>query len=141
MPPRRLKLRNQSGRVSSRYDFWTDSNSGSPCAGSSTSQLIQAGDSWLSSNLGPVLTSNWFAQNGIVIITFDEGTTSAGCCAGSASGGHIATVVVSSTNRGLGAFTGTGDHFGTLAAIEKAFGVGLLGASSDAANGDLSGAF
>ena len=118
-----------------------DTSTGSPCKSSANSQLIKAGDSWLSSNLGPILTSPWFQQNGTVIITWDEGTTNQGCCGLSAPGGHIATLVVSANNQGQGAFTDAGDHFGALAAIEKAYGVGLIGGSADAVNGDLSGAF
>jgi hypothetical protein len=113
----------------------------SGCAGSSNSQLIKAGDTWLSSNLAPVLNSTWFQQNGIVIITWDEGSDSSGCCGLSSPGGHIATLVVASGNAGAGSFTSTGDHYGTLRAIAEAYGVGLLGGSSNAVNGDLSGAF
>ena len=114
----------------------------SPCANSSNSQLIAAGDNWLSSNLAPVLNSAWFQQNGIVIITWDEGTgDSSGCCGLTSPGGHIATLVVTSANAGMGNFTGTGDHYGTLRAVEEAYGVGLLGGSSNAVNGDLTGAF
>ena len=105
------------------------------------SQLIKAGDSWLSSNLAPVLTSTWFKQNGIVIITWDEGTTAAGCCGLSAPGGHIATLVVAAGNQGQGQFTGTGDLFGILRGIETTYGVNYLGASADPANGDISAAF
>jgi hypothetical protein len=104
------------------------------------SNLILAGDNWLSNNIAPVISSPWFAQNGIIIITWDEGGGGT-CCGGVATGGHIATIVVTSNNKGLGKFNGTGDHYGTLAAIEKAYGVNLLLASSNPINGDLTGAF
>jgi hypothetical protein len=119
------------------------SNPGSPCASDTNNQLITAGDTWLSSNLAPVLTSTWFKQNGIVIITWDEsiGGDTSGCCGLSAPGGHIATIVVAANNKGLGNFTQTGDHYGTLRAIEDAYGVGKLGGSSNSVNGDLTGAF
>ena len=113
-----------------------DSRSGSPCRGSSAAKLIQAGDAWLSTNLAPVLTSSWFAQNGVVIITWSQGTSNLGCCSTSV-GGHVPTVVITSLNKGMGAFTSTGDHYGTLAAIENAYGVGLLGHSADLTNGAL----
>jgi len=103
---------------------------------------VKAGDTWLSTNLAPVLTSNWFKQNGTVIITWDEGTTNNGCCGPPATtGGHIATLVISSTNAGKGTFTSPGDHYGTLRGIEEAYGVTLLGGSTNIANGDLKGAF
>ena len=120
-----------------------DTNTGSTCGKDSNSQLIKAGDSWLSSNLAPVLTSTWFQQNGIVIITWDEGVNgdNAGCCGLKSPGGHIATIVVAAGNKGLGAFTTTGDHYGTLRALEEAYSVGFLGGSSNTVNGDLTGAF
>jgi phosphatidylinositol-3-phosphatase len=118
-----------------------DSNTGSPCKGVTGGPLVKAGNDWLSTNIAPVISSSWFKQNGIIIITWDEGTTSKGCCGGVATGGHIATIVVTSNNKGLGNFTGTGDHFGTLAAIEKAYGVVPLGGSASSVNGDLTGAF
>ena len=55
------------------------------------------------------------------------------------SGGHVPTIIVSAT--ATGPFTSGGNHYGTLRGIEKAYGVGLLGASADGANGDLSPAF
>jgi phosphatidylinositol-3-phosphatase len=118
-----------------------DTNTGSPCASSTKSQLVKAGDTWLSNNIASVISSSWFSHNGIIIITWDEGTTSAGCCNLSAPGGHIATIVVTTKNAGLGSYTGTGDHYGTLAAIEKAYRVSLLLNSANAINGNLTGAF
>ena len=123
-------------------DMHGDSNTGSTCKGVTGGPLIKAGDTWLSSNLSGVLTSNWFKQNGTVIITWDEGTTNNGCCVLPApAGGHIATVVISSTNAGKGTFTSPGDHYGTLRGIEEAYGVTPLGGSTNIANGDLKGAF
>jgi acid phosphatase len=118
-----------------------DTSTGSGCASSTHGQLVKAGDNWLSTNVAAVIQSKWFSQNGIIIITWDEGTTSAGCCKLSAPGGHISTIVVTTNNAGLGSFTGTGDHYGTLAAIEKAYGVSLLLNSANAINGNLTGAF
>jgi phosphatidylinositol-3-phosphatase len=124
-------------------DMHGDTNTGSTCASISNSQLIKAGDTWLSNNISPVISSSWFSQNGIIIITWDEGTTKLGCCGLTAPGGHIATIVVTYKNKGLGKFTSTGDHYGTLAAIQKAYGLPLpfLGNSNNALNGDLTGAF
>jgi len=118
-----------------------DTNTGSPCASSTHGQLVKAGDNWLLNNIASVISSSWFSHNGIIIITWDEGTTNAGCCNLSAPGGHIATIVVTTKNAGLGSYTGTGDHYGTLAAIEKAYGVSLLLNSANAINGNLAGAF
>jgi len=123
-------------------DMHGDTSTGSPCASSTHSQLVKAGDTWLSSNIGPVISSSWFSQNGIIIITWDEGTSGKGCCGLTAPGSHIATIVVTSKNKRLGNFTATGDHYGTLRGIEECYGVvPLLGGSANIANGDLKNAF
>ncbi len=122
-------------------DMHGDTSAGSPCAKSSNAQLIKAGDTWLSNLLPGVLNSTWFSQDGIVIITWDEGSDSSGCCGLSSPGGHIPTLVVSAANQGSGAFGTTGDHYGTLRAIEEAYGVGFLGNSAKTVHGDLTGAF
>ena len=90
-----------------------------------------------------MLSSAWFQESGIIIITWDEAANGdrSGCCGLSSPGGHIATIVVAAGNKGLGKFTATGDHYGTLRAIEETYGVGFLGGSGNSANGDLSGAF
>ena len=78
-----------------------------------------------------------------MIITWDEGISgdNAGCCGLKSPGGHIATIVVAAGNKGLGAVTTTGDHYGTLRALEEAYSAGFLGGSSNTVNGDLTGAF
>jgi len=45
-------------------------------------------------------------------------------------------VVISSTAKGQGAISTNGNLYGTLRALEEAFGLGYLGAASDPANGD-----
>ena len=112
--------------------------------GDLNAQLIKAGDGWLSTNLAPVLTSSWFQADGIVIITWDEGVGTQGCCGLAAPGGQIATIVVTAENKGLGSFTGTGDHYGTLRAMEEQYNVPLLrnsGPANNTTNGDLTPAF
>jgi hypothetical protein len=100
-----------------------------------TTNKIKVGDDWLKSNLAVVFGSQWYAAGGIVIVTWDSATTADTSFWNTGSGGHIPTVVISATSSG--AFTSGGNHYGTLRAIEEAYGVGLLGNSSDPANGDL----
>ncbi len=99
---------------------------------------IQQADQWLRANLAPVLTSSWFSADATVIITMDEGSGDSGCCGG-AAGGQIPMVVISSQAKGKGNFASPGDHYGTLRTIEEAYGLPLLGAASNPANGDLRG--
>ncbi|HEY2704609.1 MAG TPA: alkaline phosphatase family protein [Candidatus Dormibacteraeota bacterium] len=98
---------------------------------------VAQGDQWLRTQLPTVLQSSWYRSGGVVVITWDEGTTRAGINQG--SGGHVPTVVISADAHL--AYTQAGDHYGTLRAIEEVYGVGLLGASADLANGDLRAAF
>jgi len=98
---------------------------------------IATGDTWLKTNIAPVLASPWFANNGIFILTWDEGSSSTGF--NGSSGGHIVTVVVSSLSSQH--LTVGGNHYGTLRAIEGAYGLSTLGAASNSANGDLSPLF
>lgn len=100
---------------------------------------IQAADAWLKTTMTTVLASNWYQDNGTVIITWDESADTDTAGLNGSGGGHIATIVVSKSSHGP--WTAGVNHYGTLRAIEETYGVGLLGASADAANGDLSGAF
>jgi phosphatidylinositol-3-phosphatase len=100
---------------------------------------VKQGDQWLKANLPTVLSSQWYASGGIVIVTWDSATTSDKSGWHTGSGGHIPTIVISATSHGT--FGSGGNHYGTLRAIEEAYGVGLLGASSTPADGDLTPAF
>ena len=93
-------------------------------------------DSWLSTTLPMVLDSPWFSSNGVVIVTWDEGTGSAGCCSG-AAGGHVATIVVSSRITQHLTAPEPVDHAGVLRTIEQLYGVPLLGDSACACSGSL----
>lgn len=103
------------------------------------SASIQRGDAWLRANLSGVLGSAWFTDGGTVIVTMDENDADgSGSCCGDAAGGRVPMVVISAPDRGRGTVAESGDHFGTLRTIEEAFGLPLLGAAREAANGDLS---
>ena len=93
-------------------------------------------DGWLAAHLPPVLSSSWFADDGVVIITWDEGSDSAGCCGG-AHGGRIATIVVSSWLHGHATSAQPVDHAGTLRTIEELYHVPLLRDAACACSGDL----
>jgi hypothetical protein len=79
--------------------------------------------------------------HGFLVVTYDEGNSDLGCCAGAAHGGRIATVVLGPDVR-KGARDGRPvDHYGVLRSIEDAFGLGHLGAAADPVNGTLAGLF
>jgi phosphatidylinositol-3-phosphatase len=98
---------------------------------------VQQGDAWLTANLAPVLTSPWFLNyNATVIVTMDENNSQS-----SPAGGQVPVVVISSDAAGQGAISSSGNLYGTLRAIEEAFGLGYLGAAADPSNGDPIGSF
>src|SRR5256885_7138227 len=55
---------------------------------------IATGDSWLSQHVPAILNSAAYRNGGVLVITWDEGSTNAGCCT-NASGGRIVTLVIS----------------------------------------------
>ena len=98
---------------------------------------VSQGDTWLKTNLQPVLTSSWFLDfNSTVVITMDENSGD-----NTGGGGHVPMVVISSRAKGRGKVAMTGNHFGTLRSIEEAYGLPLLGAAASPSNGDLSSLF
>jgi phosphatidylinositol-3-phosphatase len=93
-------------------------------------------DAWVGDFVQGVVASPWFADGGVLFVTYDEGTTDNACCQG-AAGGHIATLVISkSTSPGARLDTDV-DHAGLLRTIEELYGLPLLGAASCACSGDL----
>jgi hypothetical protein len=116
-----------------------DTSSGSPCASDTDDQLITAGDDWLQDNLPAVLSSNWYASGGIIIITWDESASGDDSGGSYGDGGQIPTIVISATAHGH--FAASGDHYATLRAIEEAYGVPLLNNSASPDFGDLTPAF
>lgn len=97
---------------------------------------VAQGDAWLRGALGAVLASSWYADGGVVIVTWDEGTTDAGCCGG-AAGGRVATLVVSGHSPAGARLSTPLDGAGILRTIEALYGLPFLGAAADPASGTL----
>ena len=75
-------------------------------------------------------------RRGYVIVTFDEGSSRAGCCGG-AHGGRIATVVAGpAARRGARSDTPV-SQYGVLRTVEDTLGLPHLGDAADRRNGDL----
>jgi phosphatidylinositol-3-phosphatase len=108
---------------------------------SSTVSKIKQGDNWLHANLPTVFGSQWYANGGIVIITWDSATTADTSFWNTGSGGHVPTIVISISATASGPFSSGGNHYGILRGVEEAYGVGLLGKSLSLNNGDLRPAF
>jgi hypothetical protein len=73
-------------------------------------------DKYLNGLIPGVLASSWYAEEGTVIITWDEDQGE----------GKVATVVLHGTGSGK-VLTAAGNHYGTLATIEDLYGVPRLG--------------
>jgi hypothetical protein len=93
-------------------------------------------DSWVDQTMRSVMASPWYTTGGTVILTFDEGTSSVGCCGG-AHGGQIATIVVR-TGLGPGArLDAPVDQAGFLRSIEDVYGLAHLGDATCPCSGSL----
>jgi hypothetical protein len=99
---------------------------------------IAEGDRFLSRLVPSLLRS--LGPHGYLVLTYDEGSSDAGCCGG-ADGGRIATVVAGPDVR-AGARSGRPvDHYGVLATIERSLGLPRLGAAKDKSHGSLRALF
>ena len=85
---------------------------------------VPAGDSFLSQLVPPL--SKALGPRGIVLLTWDEGATNAGCCGGS-TGGRI-PLILSGGGVKSGATTATAyDHYAELRFLEERYGLSALG--------------
>jgi phosphatidylinositol-3-phosphatase len=96
---------------------------------------VAVGDSFLARTVPPLLRE--LGPHGFLVLTWDEGSSSASCCGGSARGGHVATVVAGPDVIPGARDSSPVDHYGVLGTIERALGLPLLGAAADARNGRL----
>jgi hypothetical protein len=86
----------------------------------------QAGDAWLSTFVPTILASRAWKNGGALFITWDEGTTSDGCCGG-AAGGHVVTVVLSPLGKAGYRSSIPHDHYDLLRTIADGLGVAAPG--------------
>jgi len=105
-----------------------------PCAGQTTGGLAAA-DAWLADNLPPLL-SYLAANDGLLVINFDEGSTPSGAtalttpsdfsctsCASLGAGGRTGALLISPRlPQGVSVATGY-DHYSLLRTIEDSFGI------------------
>ncbi len=92
---------------------------------------LAAADSWLQSNIAPLLASSTFQNSGLLIITFDEGDLTDI----ENGGGHVATVIISSKSKSKFQSTTEYQHQSMLRLVLAASGVttfpGLAGTAPD----------
>ena len=97
---------------------------------------VAIGDAWLH-NVVPMITdSAAFRDGGVLFITWDEGSSSAGCC-GDTWGGHVPTLAIA-PNAISGLRSGIAEnHYGLLRTIEDGFHLAHLGAAGWSSNAAL----
>jgi hypothetical protein len=78
------------------------------------------GDRFLQTLVPPLLRA--LGPRGLLILTFDEGSSDDGCCR-LASGGHIVTILAGGLARHRARLATPVDHYSTLQAIEDLTGV------------------
>ena len=88
-----------------------------------------AGEAWLRRTVPPLLRA--LGPRGLLIVTFDEGTTDAGCC-GNAAGGRIVTVLAGAGARRGAVSNVPVDHYSTLATVEAVLGLPRLAGAGSA---------
>jgi hypothetical protein len=96
---------------------------------------VATGDSFLAATVPSLLRA--LGPHGFLVLTWDEGSSNAGCCGGAAAGGHIATVVAGPDVVPGSQETSPVDHYGVLATIERSLALPLLAGAADARNGQL----
>jgi hypothetical protein len=99
---------------------------------------VATGDRFLS-NLLPRLLAR-LGPHGFLVLTWDEGSSAAGCCT-DAHGGRIATIVAGPDVRRHAHSNRPVDHYGVLATIEHALGLAPLGGAARRRSGTLDSLF
>ena len=89
--------------------------------------LVSVGDAYLGQLVAEITHAKFWAEgNNAIIITYDNGDNSEGCCDANPGGGPVATVVVTSHGpRGV-KDAQPANHYSTLSTIQHALGVGCL---------------
>jgi len=88
---------------------------------------VSDGDGWLREWVPRLLVA--VGPNGIVVVTYDEGSTNEGCC-GHAAGGRVATVIAGPGARRRLTLRSAYDHYSLLRLIEDNWGLGHLGGAA-----------
>lgn len=82
-------------------------------------------NSFLSGLIRRITVSSSYRHDGLIVITYDEGTSARGCCQ-LAHGGHVAMVMISPDIRHSYQISTHADHYSLLRTIEDNFGLAHL---------------
>ncbi|MBV9094914.1 MAG: hypothetical protein JO132_13750 [Streptosporangiaceae bacterium] len=97
--------------------------------------LVAVGDAYLGELVSEITHAPFWAKgNNAIVITYDNGDNSAGCCDATPGGGKIATIVVTSHGpRGV-TDPSPANHYSLLSTIQHILGLGCLQFSCDTVN-------
>jgi phosphatidylinositol-3-phosphatase len=84
---------------------------------------VSTGDRFLAGVLPPLLAS--LGPNGLLFLTWDEGSSDSGCCR-SARGGHIATIVAGPGAKAGARLSTPADQYSLLQTVEDLLGLPRL---------------
>jgi len=90
---------------------------------------IATGDNWLRQQVPAILNSAAYRNGGVLFITWDEGSTNAGCCT-NAAGGRVATLVISPLGRTGFQSSVAETHYSLLRTIEDSWNLPRLGGAN-----------
>jgi hypothetical protein len=95
--------------------------------------LDSVGDAYLGQLVSEITNARFWAEgNNAIIITYDNGDNSAGCCDANPGGGKIATIVITSHGPRHATDSTPANHYSMLSSIQHAFGLGCLKFTCDA---------
>jgi len=94
--------------------------------------LVSQGDAYTGQLVAEITHARFWARgNNAIIITFDEGDNTAGCCDAVPGAGQVATIVVTSHGPRAVKDNLPANHYSTLSSIQHAFGLGCLNFTCD----------
>ena len=97
--------------------------------------LVAMGDAYLGHLVSEITGARFWAKgNNAIVVTFDNGDDTKGCCDANPGGGQIATVVITSHGpRGL-KDPQPANHYSLLSTLQRTFGLGCLQHTCDTAH-------
>jgi Phosphoesterase family len=89
--------------------------------------LVAVGDAYLGQLVSEITHAAFWAKgNNAIVVTFDNGDNSAGCCDANPGGGQIATIVITSHGPRGYRDASPANHYSLLSTIQHTFGLGCL---------------
>jgi hypothetical protein len=100
---------------------------------------VGGGDRFLARAMPALLHA--LGPHGLLVLTWDEGSSDRGCCGTGVQGGHIVTILAGPDVRHGAREAQPIDHYGVLGTIEEALGLPPLGGAADPRSGRLTALF